>query len=180
MAADQRNVDQDGQPAVRAGFVLRVAAVGAYVCLVVVLRGADSVGAAGLVYVAGFALGALTAGWWSVAVGAAAGLLFLGDSNDFGLALASFPASVACGVLGAKMRRSEAGRRMAARMGWAGALLLCLGAIGFLVFLAGYNDDTENSVAVVVGFVVAVFGGPLGVGLLSAGIVGSVGRDVSS
>ena len=171
---------QGDQPAVRAGFVLRVAAVAAYLCVVVVLGGADSVGGLALVYVAGFALGALTAGWWSVAVGVVAGLLFLGDSNDFGLALASFPASVACGVLGAKMRRSEAGRRMASRMGWAGAVLLCFGGLGFLVFVAGYNDDAENSVAVVVGFVVALFGVPLGLGLLCAGLVGSVRRGASS
>jgi hypothetical protein len=171
-------VDREAQPAVRPGLVLRVAAVAAYLCLTVVLRGADSLGGIALVYAAGFALGALTAGWWSLAVGAAAGLLILGDPNDFGLAFASFPASVASGVLGAKMRRSEAGQRMAPRMAQAGAVFLFIGVIGFLVFAVGYNDDAPNPAIVGIGFVVALVGVPVGLGLFCAGLVGSVGRGV--
>lgn len=150
-----------------------MAVFAAYVLVFVLSKGSDSWLPFLSLLALGFVLGAVTSSWWVVAVGVLAASVG-GDWLEF--VGAWLPGAIAFGVLGEQLRRSDLDAPIAGWMAKAGSVLLLAGIIGFLAFATGYNDDAPSSAGAGLGFLVALFAAPLGLGLFCAGILGMFRR----
>ena len=156
-----------------------MAVFAAYVLVFVLCKGSDSLLPFLSLLVLGFVLGAVASSWWAVAVGllaASVGGEWLSDDVFSAFGGAWLPGAIASGVLGEQLRHSDLDAPIAGWMAKAGSFLLLAGVIGFVVFATGYNDDAPSSPGVGLGFLVALFAAPLGLGLFCAGILGMFRR----
>lgn len=154
-----------------------------YVYVAALTREAEATQLFVLLLALGFVLGAVVARWWIVLVGALVSSTLVGPDlagdwtffMDGGL----LPGSVAFGVLGERLRRSDSDEPIAGRVAIAGAVLLLIGVVAFVVIAGGYNDDAPVSAGVGLSFLVVFVALPFGVGLFCAGILGSFRRGRS-
>jgi len=172
-------VPSEPQPVVRPRFVVGVAVFAAYVLVVVLSKGSDSWLPFLSLLALGFLLGAVVADWWVVAAGVVAAWVLggpwpTGAESDFAASL--LPGSIAFGVLGERLRRSDTDTGMAGTLVVVGSVLLLVGLFALLVAFGGYNDDAPVSPIVGLGFIVMALALPLGLGLFCAGILGMFRR----
>jgi hypothetical protein len=143
--------------------------------LVLLAEGSDAALLKVLLVLFGFVLGAVVADWWVVAAGVVAiwvldGRWPTGTESDFAASL--LPGSIAFGVLGGRLRRSDTDTGMAGTLVVVGSVLLLVGLFALLVAFAGYNDDAPVSPIVGLSFIVMALALPLGLGLACAGVLG--------
>jgi hypothetical protein len=174
-------VEPPEPPTIRVALMVRFGAIGAFLLLIFLQAAGQEVGLGDLLLIAvfGFAVGVLIGRWWGLGIWVVATLIWValapgdGNTSDPGWYVLGLlvPGAIAFGVLGAHFRRADP--RAASRAIAAGAVLLLIAALGFVIFATGYNDDEPSPAIVGWGFVAAVLLGPPGVCLCLAGFVGT-------